>query len=180
MQSPWHPFFFLYPSLPDHAPMFSCAGRIAFPHILSWSRPPGEGGLPIHPSFLVPAGFLSRTYSHGRTCPARTIGAVPSFREYVFLSSYKTVFAVPSKPVMPARQKGYPVSVHVFLCWKDCLPAHIVMVVPARRGLRSLYHILDCCGTLKSGNLGAPLLSPRRRKKSSALFVIKRIIVFFA
>ena len=79
MQSPWHPFFFLYPSLPGHAPMFSCAGRIAFLHILSWSRLPGEGGLPIHPSFLVPAGFLSRTYSHGRTCPARAIGAAPLF-----------------------------------------------------------------------------------------------------
>ena len=114
--------------------MFSCAGRIASPHILPWSCPSGEGGLPIRPSFLVPAGFLSRTYSHGRACPARAIGAVPLFRECVFLSSYKTVFAVSSKPVMPVRQKGSPVSVHVFLCRKHCLPAHTPMVAPARRG----------------------------------------------
>ena len=106
--------------------MFSCAGSIASPHILPWSCPSGEGGLPIRPSFLVPAGFLSRTYSHDRACPARAIGAVPLFREYVFLSSYKTVFAVPSNPVMPVRQKGSPVSVHVFLCRKDCLP-HILL-----------------------------------------------------
>ena len=75
--------------------------------------------------FLVPEKLPPRTYCHGRARPARAIGAVPLFWEYVFLSSYKTVFAVPSKPVMPARQKGSPVSVHVFLCRKDCLP-HIL------------------------------------------------------
>ena len=76
--------------------IFPCVGRISFPYILPWSHLPGEG------------------HRSG-----------PPFREYVFLSSYKTVFAIPTKPVVPARQKGSPVSVHVFLCRKDCLP-HIL------------------------------------------------------
>ena len=32
-------------------------------------------------------------------------------------------------------------TLHTFLCRRDFLPAHTVMVVPARRGLRSLYQV---------------------------------------
>ena len=55
------------------------------------------------------------------------------FREYVFLSLYTPAFAVPAKPVSHARRGGTRI-VRLPLCRQDCLPAHIPMVTPARRG----------------------------------------------
>ena len=37
---------------------------------------------------------------------------------------------------------------HVFLCRKDCLPAHIVMVAPARRGRSAYPSIFPCAGRI--------------------------------
>ena len=92
--------------------IFPCVGRIAFPHILSWSCPPGEGNRSL-PCFGN-TSFFPYTCQHSQSPPnqSRTPGERDSSR-----------------------------TVHLSLCRQDCLPAHIPMVTPAWRGLCSLYQV---------------------------------------
>ena len=92
--------------------MFSCAGRVSFPHILPWSCLPGEGNR--NGFRFGDASFFPYTHQHSQPPPNQS---------------------------RPPGEGDNSLSIHVSLCRQDCLPAHTAMITPARRGLRSLYHV---------------------------------------
>ena len=96
--------------------------------------PPGEGDCSMPPYFLVPAGLPFRTYCHGHICPARTIGAAPRFGNTSFFPYTRQHSQSPLNQSRTSGERANSLSIHVSLCRQDCLPAHIAMVVPVRRG----------------------------------------------
>ena len=64
-----------------------------------------------------------------------------SFRGYVLLSFTRQHSQSPPNQSCTSGEGDSSLSIHVSLCRQDCLPAHTAMITPARRGLRSLYHV---------------------------------------